>query len=251
LSEITVTEEIAIDVLDPSYPLLSILREKCPGTFAHGKNVASLLEALGAELKLSITMLRIAGQYHDIGKISYPLYFSENQTEESGNPHDELEPHVSHKIITAHVGNTTQLLINDDNIPIEVIRWCSQHHGNSVLRYFFTKSASKNEDTYRYNCCPPNCLEAGLLMLCDCLEAKCRSLFQNDKLHDVQDVVAETIKDLIADRQLDNIELPKLSYLRRIEEVLARELNSMYKAKRVDYDKAVQEAQERNSTIEQ
>ncbi len=229
-------ESPPVDVLDASYPLLSILREKCPGTYAHGKNVASLLEALGADLKLDIALLKIAGQYHDIGKIAHSKYFSENQAEEEGNPHDGLEPHISHKIITSHVGNTTQLLLNDTNIPVEVIRWCSQHHGNSILRYFFTKSGAKNEDNYRYGCCAPTTLEAGLLMISDCLEAKCRSLYQNDKLDDIQVVVNSTIKDLMADRQLDDVELPKLSYLRRIEEVLSRELNSMFKAKRVDYD---------------
>jgi putative nucleotidyltransferase with HDIG domain len=231
-------EVVTVDVLDASYPLLSILREKCAGTYAHSKNVASLLEALGADLKLNITLLKIAGQYHDIGKITYPRYFSENQTDEDGNPHDDLEPHISHKIITSHVGNTAQILINDDNIPIEVIKWCTQHHGNSVLRYFYDKSGSKIEDTYRYNCAPPSSLEAGLLMICDNLEATCRSLYQHDKLDDTAGVVDATFERLMADRQLDEIELPKLSYIRRIKEILSRELNSMYKAKRIDYDKA-------------
>jgi membrane-associated HD superfamily phosphohydrolase len=126
-------------------------------------------------------------------------------------------------------------LINDENIPIDVIRWCAQHHGNTVLKYFFAKAGTNNESSYRYHTKIPSSLEAGLLMLCDCLEAKCRSLYQNDKLGSIEDVVDSTLNDLIDDQQLDDISLPRLSYLRKMKTVLYRELGSMYKPKRIDY----------------
>jgi putative nucleotidyltransferase with HDIG domain len=224
-----------IDVLDSNYPLMTLLREKAPGTYAHGKNVAALLEALGAELNLDVQKLRIAGFYHDIGKTVDPQYFSENQNEESENIHDDLLPRISYKIIVSHVAETTQILINDENIPIDVIRWCAQHHGNTVLKYFFAKAGTNNESSYRYHTKIPSSLEAGLLMICDCLEAKCRSLYQNDKLSSIEDVVDSTLNDLIDDQQLDDISLPRLSYLRKMKIVLYRELGSMYKPKRIDY----------------
>ncbi len=229
-----------VDVLDTNYPMMTLLREKTPGTYAHGKNVAALLEALGAELNLDVPKLRIAGYYHDIGKTVDPRYFSENQDEESAKIHDELTPRISYKIIVSHVAESVQILINDPNIPIEVTRWCAQHHGTTVLKYFFVKSESTNESSYRYHTKIPSSLEAGLLMICDCLEAKCRSMYQNDKLMSIEEVVDCTLNALIDDQQLDDIELPRLSYLRRMKNVLYRELGSIYKPKRVDYDKAVE-----------
>jgi len=236
------TMDMAVDVLDSNYPLMTTLREKAPGTYAHGKNVAALLEALGSELDLDVPKLKIAGYYHDIGKVVDPKYFSENQTDDE-DIHKDLTPRLSYKTIISHVADTTCILINDENIPVSVVRWCSQHHGTTVLKYFFVKSKNKNADTYRYPTKIPSTLEAGLLMLCDCLEAKCRSLYQSDKLVNIEETVDSTLNDLMADQQLDDIELPKLSYLRRMKMVLYRELGSMYKPKRVDYDKAHEEAE--------
>lgn len=233
------SDKKAVDVLDSSYPLLMTLREKCPGTYTHSKNVASLLEALSVELKLDTHKLRIAGQYHDIGKVVNPSFFYENLVDES-NPHDGLDPEISHKIITAHVGNTAQILINDPNIPVDVIRWCTQHHGNSVTLAFFNKAFAKNSEvqknTYRYGCSVPDSLESGLVMISDCLEAKCKALYQKEKPPEIKKIVTETFEDLSDDLQLDEIQLPKMSYIRIIKQVLTRELSSIYQSKRVDYD---------------
>lgn len=229
------SDKLVTDVLDGSYTLLTLLREKCPGTYAHSKNVVTLLESLAIELKLNTNLLKIAGQYHDIGKTINPKYYIENLVDEDENPHDKLEPHISHKIITAHIGNTAQILINDKNIPTEVIRWCTQHHGDSVLRPFYNKSKKKSEDNYRYHCTAPNSLEAGLLMLCDCLEAKCKALYQKENPPEIKQIVSDTFEELMEETQLDDIELPKLSYIRIIKQILTRELNSMYQSKRIDY----------------
>jgi len=228
------SEETIVDVLDASYPLLVTFREKCPGTYSHGKNVASLLEALSVELKLNTQFLKIAGYYHDIGKIVTPDYFVENQFD-GINPHDNMDPKMSYMIISAHVGNTAQILINDGNIPMEVIRWCTQHHGDSIMQFFFKKSESENAKEFRYMCSRPDSLEPGLLMLCDNLDATCKSISQNGKLTDVASVVSKTFDDLMGDCQLDNVKCP-LSYIRVIKEVLTNELKSMYQSKRVDYD---------------
>lgn len=225
-------ENSTIDVLDASYPLLSRFREKCPGTYSHGKNVASLLEALAVELGLNTNYLKMAGYYHDIGKMTNPSYFIENQFD-GPNPHEHLDPYVSKMIIEAHVGNTAQILINDGNFPIDVIRWCSQHHGDSVMKFFFIKEKNAEEADYRYACSRPDSLEPGLLMLCDNLDARCKAMSQDGILTNVKQVVSETFDGLMSDTQLDNVELPKLSYIRIIKEVLTSELKSTYQSKRV------------------
>ena len=227
--------EELIDVLDSNYPLMVLLREKAPGTFGHSKNVASMLETIAPELKLDAKKLKIAAYYHDIGKTCCPQYFIENQTDE--NIHKYLDPFISYRIITAHIGDTVQILVNDPNISRDVIEWCSQHHGTSCVRYFCNKSESKNIENFRYRCTRPRYIESALLMLCDHLEARSKSLIQANKLNSTDTLVEQVIDELLEDEQLDDVAMPKLGYLRIIKSLLKRELSSQYH-KRVDYDKA-------------
>lgn len=225
------------DILDTNYPLMVKLRESTPGTYNHAKSVASLLEAVAAAIGLDEYKLKVAGYYHDIGKTVAPKMFAENQQDGDENPHDKLEPRVSLRYITAHVGDTAQILINDKNIPVEVIRWCTQHHGTSVAKAFYYKRQGQcpdaKESDYRYPGIKPECLEAALIMICDILEATSRSLSQHNKLEDVGQLVEQVIQDLEQDQQLDDVELT-FGKLRLIKEVLKKELASQYH-KRVDY----------------
>jgi cyclic-di-AMP phosphodiesterase PgpH len=219
------------DVLYKDYPLMVILREKTPGTWSHSKNVVNLLESLSGELDIDIDTLRIAGMYHDIGKTVKPRFFSENQGDEDPNPHDELECYISWRFITAHVGDSTQILINDPNIPKEAITWVSQHHGDSVLAGIFRKSESANADDYRYRCSKPSSLEAAVLMICDKVEATAQALNQAGKLDDHGSLIDKIIRDLEDDEQLD---LLTLGQLRKIRAVLKGELMAQFH-KRVEY----------------
>lgn len=231
----------AVDVLSPDYPLMVIMRG-IPGTLSHSKNIALMLETIGPELGLDVRKLKIAAYYHDIGKSVNPRYFTENQTEDEENAHKELDSWISYRLITAHIGDTVQILVNDPNIPRDVIEWCSQHHGTCIVRYFCNKSGTKNVDNYRYKCTKPRSLEAALLMICDHLEARSRSLNQAGKLSNVDELIDKVIVELLEeDEQLDDVALPKLGYLRKIKFLLKREISSQYH-KRVDYDKAMDES---------
>lgn len=223
-----------IDVLDPKHRLMSMLRDKASGTYNHSKNVAFLMESLATELDLDSRKLKIAAYFHDIGKTVNPLYFTENQ--EDANPHDHLDPDMSFKIISSHVGESVQILVNEPQIPYEVLQWISQHHGSSVMRYFFTKSKSTNSSLFRYQCCKPQCVEAALLMITDHLEARSRSLSQSGKLDNATVLIDTIITELIDDSQLDGVSI-KLGDLRKIKSALAKEIESQFH-KRVDYDEA-------------
>jgi len=226
------------DVLDPSYPLMIKLKERCPGTYSHSKNVADILEALSMELQLDSKNLKIAGFYHDIGKTRCPEMFSENQPE-TENIHDNLDPHISYLLITGHVANTTQMLYDDPNIDDKVVQWCSQHHGSSLAGYFFQKSGSDNEDEYRYKTRTPQSLEAALLMICDHLEARLRSERKSRKIttkDQVEQLVETVLDSLMNDDQLDEVSLPRLKILRQIKRILKNELYSKFEDhKRIDY----------------
>lgn len=224
-----------VDVLDANYPLVIILKERAPGTYTHSRRVMEIIETLAIELDLDVKTLKIAALFHDIGKTINPKYFTENQEEEDKNPHDELEPWISMKIIASHVGDTVQILINDQNISRRVIEICSQHHGTTVVKSIFNKSNSKDQDKYRYKCSKPATIEAALLMICDQLEAKFNSLLQAGTLGSIEDFVDSSINDIIDDQQLDDVTL-KLGDLRKVKTILRREFSSK-NPKRVDYDK--------------
>ena len=229
------------DVLDSNYPLMLRLREACPGTFSHSKNVADILETIGTELGLDSRKLKIAGYYHDIGKIFCAKAFSENQGE-TDNVHDALEPWVSYNLITAHVANTIQILYNEPEIEPEIVEWCSQHHGTTVVLYFFMKSKSEDADAYRYRTKAPQSLEAALLMLCDHLEARMRSERKSGKLttkKDVEALVDVVFDSLMDDDQFDDVSIPRLKIIRRLKQLLKTELFTKFEDhKRVDYSKA-------------
>lgn len=226
------------DVLDPNYPLMIKLKEKCPGTYAHAKNVADILETVATELGLDNRKLKIAGYYHDIGKIYFPLSFSENQPYET-NMHDSLEPIISYYLITSHVANTVQILYDDPYIDKEIVDWCSQHHGTTLVSYFFKKSKTDNESDFRYKTKTPQSLEACLLMLCDHLEARMRSERKSGRIKEKEQVdtlVDSVFNELTEDDQFDDVILPKFKILRQIRKLLKRELTAKFEDhKRIDY----------------
>ena len=221
-------------LLDSTYPLLQKFRETCSGTYKHSQSVASMIEGVALSLGLDVNKMKVAAYYHDIGKMFNPKYFTENQLEDE-NPHDKLSPIVSYNIITRHVSDSATILINDHNFSRDIIEIISQHHGQSVLKYFFRKSGSDVDDNFRYKTAKPTCIESAVLMICDHIEATSRSLMQSNKF-DPTVVIESTINGLIDDGQLDDVVM-RLGDLKKIKEALAKELEGTYQ-KRVDYDKA-------------
>jgi len=218
--------------LDGDFPLMEKFRELAPGSYRHSQNVANICESIAVELKLQPDFMRLCALYHDVGKMINPLYFSENQDEE--NPHDKLEPKISYQIISRHVSDTVTILLNYD-FPVEALKVISQHHGDTIIRYFFDKSGSKNETNYRYRCSlKPQTDEAAILMIVDSVEATARSLASNGKLESSEDrrkLIDSTINRLVDDSQLDNM---KIGTLKVIRQILYKEIDSIYH-KRVIY----------------
>ena len=217
------------DLLDSKFPLLEKLRDLAPGTHKHSQNVSIFCEAVALELGLNTDFMKVAGQYHDLGKIVSPDLFSDNQN--GKNPHDDFDPAISYQIITRHVGDTILLLLNktggfaEKTKLMEVI---SQHHGNTILQFFYKKSKAKVDDLFRYKTIPPQSIEAAVLMICDSVEATARSLSSNSQLEKSNDrrvVVNTNVSRLMDDFQLDKIQVGDL---RSIKTVLYRELDNMY-----------------------
>lgn len=221
--------DILKNLLDSSYPLLNKFRDACPGTFKHSQSVVSMIEGISLSLDLDVNIMKVMALYHDIGKMLNPSFFSENQLDEE-NPHDNLDPKMSYEIITRHVSDTTMILTDDDNFPKRIIKKMAQHHGTTVLKFFFAKADTEVKDEFRYHTFKPSSIEAMLLMICDNIEARSRSHIQNGKNFDPTQTINETIDSLTADGQLDQL---KLGDLRKIKTALGKEL--AVTSKRVSY----------------
>jgi putative nucleotidyltransferase with HDIG domain len=217
-------------LLDSSYPLLKQFRDACPGTFKHSQAVMTMIEGISLTLDLNVTEMKVMAQYHDIGKMLNPKYFTENQLEDE-NLHDNLDPLISYQMITRHVSDTAMILIGDDNFPKDLIKRMCQHHGTTVLKFFYDKAEDLDKDAFRYNSQKPSSIEAMLLMICDNIEARSRSYIQNGKEIDPTDVIDMAMKGLMSEGQLDAL---TIGDMRRIKEALAKELEGTYQ-KRVSY----------------
>lgn len=173
-----VSDVSLLELSDTNTKLLKELSNKAPGTFHHSLNVANLAEASANEIGANAMLVRVGALYHDIGKMKNPTFFTENQA--TGlNPHDELAPRESAKIIIDHVINGIEIA-KKNNLPDRVVDFIRTHHGTSMVYYFYMKEKGMDEDTneadFRYPGPQPFSKETAILMMCDSVEAASKSL---------------------------------------------------------------------------
>jgi len=228
---------ISPTILDSAYPLLQKFRKLAPGTYKHSQTVSSMVESISLDLGLDVEFMKIVCLYHDIGKINNPKYFIENELEDD-DKHKNLHPWVSAQLISRHVSDGINILINDNNFSRKIIEVISQHHGTCTVKYFFNKlkvlsDCVYNEQDFKYKNTKPQSIEAAVLMLTDTIEATTRSLVQAGKYNPTT-LIDTTINGLLDTGQLDNVTM-QLGDLKKIKKALSKELEGLYQ-KRVDYD---------------
>jgi putative nucleotidyltransferase with HDIG domain len=171
--------------------------------------MGSLAEAAAEAIGANPLLARVGAYYHDIGKTVRPEYFVENQIYVD-NPHNRLNPNLSKLAITAHVRDGEHLA-RLYGLPQPVVDIIVQHHGTSVLQYFYHKaleSTKENvyEESYRYEEQKPRSKEASIVMLADSVEAAARAM-QNPTRRKLQAMIQEIIKHKVEDGQLDESDL--------------------------------------------
>ncbi|MBN1646427.1 MAG: HDIG domain-containing protein [Spirochaetales bacterium] len=148
-----------------------------PGTYGHSVSVANLAESACREIGADPLLARVGAYYHDIGKIDQPEYFIENQS--SVNKHDELKPNLSAAIIKSHLKIGIERA-KEIGLPQEVIEIISEHHGNSIINYFYNQAKKGKENVlpedFSYSGNPPSSKEAAVVMLADSVEAASRTI---------------------------------------------------------------------------
>ena len=220
-----------LEAASPAHPLMKELITKAPGTYTHSVATANLAEAAAEALGADSLVTRVGSYYHDVGKIKRPSYFFENQ---SGgfNPHDETKPSLSALIITAHVQDG-MVLAEQHNLPAKVREIVRQHHGTSLVRYFYNKAAALDaavfEADFRYQGERPTSREAGLVMLADSSEAAVRALKEPTEPR-VESVVRAIVAEKTADHQLENSGLTPED-VEQVVSIYSHMLVSMYHAR--------------------
>jgi putative nucleotidyltransferase with HDIG domain len=204
------TDISLLELANLDRPVLRQLMMEAPGTYHHSVIVASMAEAAAAEIDANPLLGKVAGYYHDIGKIRKPLYFIENQRN-GKNRHDKLAPSMSSLILTAHIKDGVEAAREHKLAPV-IIDAIRQHHGTSLIRYFFEKARQlKGEDQvkendFRYPGPKPQTREAALVMLADVVEAASRTL-ENPTPGRIKGQVQDLINRVLADGQLDECDI--------------------------------------------
>jgi cyclic-di-AMP phosphodiesterase PgpH len=220
-----------LEAASPAHPLMKELITRAPGTYTHSVATANLAEAAAEAIGADALLTRVGAYYHDVGKIRRPVYFFENQNA-GFNPHDTARPQLSAVIITAHVQDGYELA-KQYHLSPKILAIIRQHHGTSLVRYFYNKAAAKDagvfEADFRYQGEKPQSREAALVMLADSSEAAVRALQQPTEPRVVA-VVRAIIEEKLADGQLDDSQL-SVSDMERVVETYSHMLVSMYHAR--------------------
>lgn len=212
-----------LELLDPNQPLLKELVYKSPGTYHHSIVIGNLAEAAAESIGENPLLARVGAYYHDVGKIRKPEYFIENQRI-AENKHDHLMPSMSSLIIASHVKDGVEIA-REYSLPSEVIDIIQQHHGKSLITYFYQKAKDLQpylkiaEEDYRYSGPRPRTKVAAIVMLSDSVEAASRTL-EDPTPQRIQTLTNSVITRIFLDDQLSMCDLT-LKDLR----VIARSFN--------------------------
>jgi len=228
------TSMTLLELGDPSQPLFRRLQVEAPGTYNHSLQVANLSEAAAKAIGADSLLCRVASYYHDVGKINKPDYFVENQTD-GHNRHINLDPNLSLLIIVGHVKDGVELA-REYNLPTSIIPFIQQHHGTTVVEYFYRRACSQQEQRdpkmsvsegqFRYEGPRPRTKEVAILMLADCVESATRALGDPSPAQ-IEGLVRDLTMKRLLDRQFDECDLT-MKELELVQRSLVKSLAGMY-----------------------
>lgn len=224
-----------IELSNINSPLLRRLSEEAPGTFQHSMQVSNLCAQAARKINANVQLVRTAALYHDIGKITNPTFFTENQIDM--NPHDKLTYEESVDIIKQHVTDG-YALGKKEKLPQDIIDFITTHHGCGKLKYFYNKWKNEHpgeeadDEFFSYPGPNPTTREQAILMMADSMEAASRSLKEYSD-ESIRSLVNNIIDAQVNDGMFKHTPLT-FRDLELIKEVFAERLKTMYHA-RISY----------------
>ncbi|HEX6922657.1 MAG TPA: HD family phosphohydrolase [Bacillales bacterium] len=198
-----------IELSSPNHPLLRKILTEAPGTYHHSVMVANLAEGACEGIGANGLLARVAAYYHDVGKTKRPRFFIENQMGME-NPHDKISPQLSRTVIISHPYDGVSML-KEHHLPKEIIDIAEQHHGTTLLKYFYHKALANDskgvsEKEFRYPGPKVQTREAAVIEIADSVEAATRSLSKPTP-EKIENLVRKIITDRLEDGQFDECHL--------------------------------------------
>lgn len=225
VSVVTLTE-----LSDTNQPLLRQLSDTCPGTFQHCMAVSNLASDAARVMGANEQLVRTGALYHDIGKLTNPAFFTENQ--HGVNPHDALQPDQSAKIIINHVADGIHIA-DKEGLPVVIKDFIREHHGAGKAKYFYFNACKNAPEgvvpdpkNFTYPGPNPHSRETSLLMMADAVEAASRSLKDYSK-ESISTLVDKIIDGQIAEGLHNNSTL-EFCDVPRIKDAFVKRLMTMY-----------------------
>ena len=224
------TDATLFELTDFNHPLLRKMQVETPGTYHHSLMVANLSENAAIAVGANPILCRAASLFHDIGKMTQPNYFTENQGD-FDNPHDQKNPSMSALIIKSHVKEGIDMA-REHKLPKILRDVIRQHHGTTLVKYFYYQAQEKmkqetlglgdmesdkpDESTYRYDGPRPRFKESAIIFFADSVEAAARSLPKVTQ-HSVEELLENIFSDRLEDGQLDEcpLTLEEVSKIKR------------------------------------
>jgi putative nucleotidyltransferase with HDIG domain len=240
-----------LELADLNSPIIKKIQMEAPGTYHHSINVANMAENAATYINANPLLVRVASLYHDIGKIPNSQYYIENIRGEE-NKHDFIKPSLSNSILKAHVKIGVEMA-REFKLPIEVIEIIEQHHGTSLMRYFYHQALESKDNgseiekqDYHYPGPKPQTREAAIVMLADTLEAASRTL-HNPSAKRIEELVNEIVESNFRAGQLNESSLT-LRGLMKISIVFRRYLTGVFHS-RIDYpdDREIEKTRQANT----
>jgi cyclic-di-AMP phosphodiesterase PgpH len=223
-----------VELSSPTQPLLKKLLTDAPGTYHHSVMVANLAEAACESIGANGLLARVGCYYHDVGKSRRPHFFIENQLN-MGNPHDRVSPETSRDVIISHASDGAEML-RKHKLPKEIVDIAEQHHGTTLLKFFYYKAKEQGKDVkeeeYRYPGPKPQTREAAVISIADSVEAAVRSK-KSPTQTEIKQLVHSIVQDRLQDGQFNECEI-SLKQLETVKRSLCETLNGIFHP-RIEY----------------
>lgn len=240
-----------IELSNINKPLLQKLSEVAPGTFQHSMQVSNLAAAVASRIGANAQLVRTGALYHDIGKMTNPAYFTENQIP-GMNPHTALGYKESAQIIIGHVAEGIKIA-KKYNLPQQIIDFIATHHGTGKVKYFYNSYRNEHPDEdvdeadFSYPGPNPFSKETAILMMADTIEAASRSLPEYTE-ESISNLVERLIDSQLADKLLRNAPIT-FSDIEVAKSIFKDKLMTIYHS-RVAYPELSKEAKEHDKEVE-
>lgn len=218
-----------LELCSPDHPLIHELCMRAPGTYAHSVMVGNLAENAARDIGANPVLCRAMAYFHDVGKLTRPSFFVENQVGE--NVHDEMSPTLSAVVIVAHVKDGLEMA-KQHKLPKAIRDGIAEHHGTSLITFFYNRALEQGDDRtgsieqfFRYEGPKPQTRETAILCLADAVEAASRTVPRGAS-EELEVLIMKLIEDRRADGQLDECDLT-LRELQQIHHSFMRSLGAI------------------------